>query len=374
MKNWIFVGDLHTYAWNIFPANDGYINLVYDLIANKVRELDEKLQKTSPGKTTVVLLGDMAEEPYRRGKISIAVQNALLTAITSLKHSTECDIAIIAGNHDLAAGGATWLNAFGRDGTGCADFITSFEPVILPATHTIDNAPVVLVPYAEPTRVEEMLREVAKSVPGKATICGHFAFSGTKYESGCYDDTTGIRTGKLRKQAKTWTYVLGHNHTPGQYDTGDGGIICYAGLPIPYNFGYQHDGRLLSYSSVGGYVSTDLAVPRFFGPVTPLGLDALSLRVGDFVRVYIDAHDKHTIEMLAQRYVGVNVHPCYEEPQVIDAAGQARVSDAAQLTDAGSTGLNAALSSYIKFQQQVGGCTFTEEELMAEFDRVTEGK
>jgi hypothetical protein len=374
MKNWIFVGDLHTYQWGNFSSADGYINLIYDLIANKVRLLDEKIQKDSPGKTTVVFLGDLADEPYKRGRISIAVQNALLLAITALKNATECDVALIAGNHDMAAGGATWLNAFGRDGAGCADFIATNSPVMLPSTHTIAGGRVALVPYAAPALIEEWLANLPIADQRVGTVCGHFAFSGTKFENGCYDDGTGACMSRLSECSANWHYVLGHNHTPGMYGTGrENGIIMYPGLPVPYNFGYQHEGRLLFYSAFN-FKSQPIEGPRFFGPVTHAGMDNLVLRKGDFVKVYVDAHDKHTIEALTRRYPGVTIFPCYEEVQNVETAGQTRCKEAAQLAGTGSAGLSAALTSYIKLQQARSNCAFTEEELMAEFETIMEGK
>jgi len=156
------------------------------------------------------------------------------------------------------------------------------------------------------------------------------------------------------------------------YSIPGGSTLCYVGLPIPYNFGYQHEGRLVYYANE--YKEVKTGMPRFFGPVTHAGMDNLVLRKGDFVKVYVDAHDKHTIEALTRRYPGVTIFPCYGEVQNVETVGQTRCKEAAQLAGTGSAGLSAALTSYIKLQQARSNCAFTEEELMAEFETIMEGK
>jgi len=289
----IFVSDLHTHPFPIFPTNargvNGYMAAVEKLLTSTIPFFVRETEATH-----VVFLGDMAEEPYRRGKIRIAVQNLLRRGLRAIVDSGARAL-ILAGNHDQVTtvttdGWATnWLGALEQDGV---DIVSAPVP---------ENG-LWLIPHGPACVVAEWLRE---RVPEGAIVCGHFAYEGTAFPS---EGSVPIALAERFKQS-----ILGHYHSPMESP----GIV-YPGVPIPYSFETQHAGALLFADLDNGYEPKWITLtdgPQFLGPVTLDELATCSTQPHAFVRLLIEPGDTSAIEAAKARYPDMRIFTVVNEPE-----------------------------------------------------------
>lgn len=272
----LVIGDIHAYPWGVFPLTasgaNQYLEQVKDLLQVQAPAIIRQ-----QGINLVVLLGDLADEPYRRGKIGVNTQNILLSSLRRLRDDTHTRIAVIAGNHDCYSTEASWLPAL-------ADVITfgaAGEPLLLPNDY-VGGPPLCFVPYAKPEVVNHWL----SLLPDDAVVFGHFAYQGASMGHGkVIGDEDAVPTDHLRRFRYS---ILGHIHMPA-----DGDKHSYVGLPIPYSWASSKRGNLMVVDTMQKLILPEripMAYPMFFGPNTTSELKVRFATVppppGSYLRVY----------------------------------------------------------------------------------------
>lgn len=285
------VGDLHAYPWGVFPltpqGDNQYLAQVKDLIRV---QLPRVIRQHSVD--LVVFLGDLADEPYRRGKIGVNTQNILIQGLRRLRDETHTRVAVIAGNHDCYSDTASWIPAL----ADVISFGAAGEPLMM-ANDIVGGPSLCFVPYANPAVVNHWL----SLLPDGCLVFGHFAFQGASMAGKVIEDEAAVPLDHLMRFRYA---VLGHIH-----HRQDRTRHSYVGLPIPYSWGNKQQGELLLIDTAADPLKFDripMHYPMFAGPAYPGQLASSGglerLTEGSFVRVYSKKSAMAAKEQLVDEY------------------------------------------------------------------------
>lgn len=348
----LVIGDLHAYPWGMFPltakGENQYLSQVQDLLQVQAPRIIRQY-----GIDLVILLGDLADEPYRRGKIGVSTQNALIESLRKLRDDTHTRIAVIAGNHDCYAAGSSWLPAL----SDVITFGAVGEPLLLP-NDVVGGPPLCFVPYANPNVVDQWLA----LLPDDAIVFGHFAYQGARMGWGkAIDDESAVPTTHLKRFRYS---MLGHIHM-----ASDNPRHSYVGIPIPYSWSCQGQGQVVVLDTLADPFTFDripMHYPMFVGPDDPCGLrDKYATKpttAGTFVRAYWTGTAPALKESLLQTGTfpeDIRVFPVpRQEIRPEDgktSTPRSEITGSVVSAATTSAARSEVLASYIKAKQATGG-------------------
>ena len=364
------VGDLHAYPWPVFPPTQtgqpGYLAMVEHFLT---RVLPDTAQAEGMGENDmIVLLGDLADEPYRRGKIAVQTMNTLARGLVGLTKFPG-RIEVLAGNHDRTGDGPGqhWFGALPRYGRlrYHAD---------KPGLVERDGAPpIALVPYTATERIEAWLTEL----PERSLVLGHFVYRGTRMDNGKPFDEAAVVPGRLSSRFSG--SILGHAHVPQEVNP----TLCVhcAGTPLPYSWASDHAGSVLLVT-LDDCPDAQVTVrrlevagaPRFLGPWAAVEVErrVRQLRTGGnyFVRVRVAPGDVTSLPALREAFPALHLVPVLDDAQLDSTQAAPRLDLAQSGFTAGAVNTSevaAALRSFVAYQvgQTNAGLPGSADELVA---------
>ena len=359
------IGDLHVKEWPVFPAGPGGLN-------GYLRLVETFLEKTIPAavrkhklgaQDAVVLLGDVADEPYKKGTIGVATLATLVITLETLATTTApVRLHIIEGNHDQttrhSAGGTevvSWLDVLPLQHLSVCKTHNGPARIDPEAGHP----PVVLVPYAPPKVIEAWLAD-EKTIPPGSTILGHFVTRGTKMDNGRAYSTADAVDPKALASAQR--VVMGHAHTPQLL--GSRQLRC-VGVPLPYSWHTKHVGNMLLLDTGNGTapppkdILIDTLAPQFVGPWTweHLQEEGAALRAGSFVRLLIGGSGGNTLQLAREAFPSLRIAPVLDAPSSMPDAQPLGLPTVSGAIDEGT--IRAYMAQH---QAEISG-TLDEDEL-----------
>lgn len=351
-----FIGDLHARPWPVFPTTpegqNGYLARLEGFLGVALPEIiNRRKQETGVELESVTFLGDIGDEPYLRGKVTIAAVQAVRAGLEKLRDKipTDVDVYLLAGNHDLLSVGGSWLEIL-------SDLVDVIER---PEVIDTRGRPLALVPYL-PSQTE-MFQAVA-AMPDDALLAGHFVYDGARYDNG--EEWAAEACVPKDQASRFWLSVLGHAHVPREADR-----IVYAGTPLPYSWAMKGvRGSIIEVIDDG----TDapkfgrLAVPGpvFLGPVTPKELKAeKAVPAGSFVRLLVPSGDHAAVDRAREEFPTLRISAEFAPPKEETQAPRLDLSalEASTAKEARVAGLKA----YIEHVGKTEALPMDEEELLA---------
>lgn len=349
-----FVGDLHARPWPAFSTTAEGRNAYLEALERFIGEVLPSIildrcaaQGFSLG--DVVFLGDLGDEPYLRGKVTIAAAQALRSGFEKLRKRIP-ERRAIAGNHDMVSSGGSWLGML-------EDVVTIHERAEV--IHTEGLRPLALVPYyADQT---ELFQAVA-AMPEDALLAGHFVYDGARYDNG--EEWAKEACVPKSQASRFWGSVLGHAHIPRD----EPGIV-YAGVPLPYSWAMAGvRGSIVEVVESGDepFKFNRIAVPGpvFLGPLTPQELrKQKQLVANSFVRLRVPQGDNAAAERVREEFPGLHFAVEYEAPK----QGQAtpRLDLSALESTGGRATQKAGLGAYIDYVAKNEELPIPADELLA---------
>jgi hypothetical protein len=374
----LVVGDLHDHPWPVFPptpdGENGYVAAVRAFLRETLPRVAQTAWK-GEAPQDLVILGDLAEEPYKRGKIGLGVMRALQDDLAYLARTLPgTEVHVLPGNHDMAANGVHWLGAL----RGLAPNLIVEDEAITRVRE--GGLQLSFLPWRERAHALSGLRALPKS----SILFGHFVFEGAAMDNGMpYADEHALP--KVLAQQFLCSF-LGHAHTPGNGSD----HVYYVGAPLPYSWALA--GRTgsvvaltvepLGHDSLGTVTVKRIPVPGpFFTPETTLADLSKGERppLGAFVRLLVALGDAHTVEEAQERFPGLRFQPVIEGSPTEAGEADAQVPRLGAAVEAATAAGDASglLRAYVEYQRTAGAALpegWTDEELAAVGARFLEGR
>lgn len=344
----IFVGDLHVKEWAVFPSDkfgvNGFLKIIgrcFDGVAALAKQ--EKFTEED----AIIFLGDLADEPYRKGVIGVPAMACVCRQLEALSQQTPAQLHVIAGNHDRvvrsASGGRTvedWFAAL----PPCVK-IASTGSVALPCAGGIT---LYLVSYASKDEIEKTLL----NLPRDSIVAGHFVTSGTTMDNGrpySHDEAIDPAIAKRFK-----LIVCGHAHTP-QVIQLDKTTVVMPGIPAPYSWAAKHSGKVVLLDTATLVrTDVDLGLPMFLGPVKleQLREESSALQQGSFVRLLVGITDTQTLKLARAEFPTLRISPVIDTDALVYHAVTdcPRIEALATCTD-GANVVGSLVASYVDYQK-----------------------
>ena len=349
------IGDLHAAEWKVWPVTKTGRNSYLAQIDSFIQATATWLQRTCQfGEDDyIILLGDLADAPYKTGAIGVDVLVTLTSALRQLAILTGSKVIVISGNHDAVAK----VTSLGQKTVSWVDVVATIPNVEVVAAQPMYNAAgnFTCLPYASPTRVERWL--TSGLVPNEKTlVLGHFVPRGAKMDNGLpYADEFSVDITKCIARR----FALGHAHTPHAVTTAQGQTVVMPGLPLPYSWTSSHHGAIDVYDNSNDQTWEPNAKlyslsPTFAGPVTYAELQQLggSLVNGSFVRLFVPPDNKGLLQTAKAAFPALRLFPVIEPPKVAPPEEKARLEVLTRCL--GNTSPEAAaevLTAYVDYQK-----------------------
>lgn len=319
------IGDIHAKAWPVFPTGQDGTNGYLKLVQLFFQDVVTQAKAQNFGKDDLIIfLGDVAEEPYKKGTISIDTQNILIEGFTFLSRNAPCPVIVIRGNHDS-------VTCATKQGNTTSSWLPALEPItgvdiVSAQPETFGrNGSVLCLPYGHPAQVEEWLQ--AEVRPHHTFIAGHFVPRGARVsETINYNDHDAVDISGCPCNF----YVLGHAHVP-QVMLG-ASVAHMVGTPLPYSWADKHVGQVHTFETqtTNIWKKTVSWFPQALSFVGPLTLEELrntssGLRAGSFARLLLNVNDKTSLQAARSEFPSLRISP------VLDTTNQTRSQDPARL-------------------------------------------